>query len=229
MAGLAVCGRFTLRSPTETIASLFEGLRVPPLEPRFNIAPTQPVACIRSLKGQPYLSHLRWGLVPSWAQDVGVGGQLINARAETVASKPSFGESLKRRRCLVIADGFYEWKKIGRKKFPFYVTRPDSKPFCMAGLWDHWKQGEPSVETCAIITTVANGAMQSLHDRMPVILEPSDYLAWIDSGSGGAETLQRRLANNVEEELRIQEVSRFVNKVGNDTPACIEPECTLFD
>ena len=229
MMGFAVCGRFTLRSPAETIASLFDGLIVPELEPRFNIAPTQSVTCVRSLEGQPVIGPLRWGFVPFWAKDPGVGATLINARAETVASKPSFSESLKRRRCLVIADGFYEWKKIGRKKFPFYVTRADSKPFCMAGLWDRWQQGEQSMETCSIITTEANVAMQSLHDRMPLILDPEDYPSWLDPNLDGDKTLQQQLRRGIEEAFEIQEVSRFVNRVSNDTPACVEPERTLFD
>ena len=131
-----MCGRFTLRSPAASIASLFDGLDVPEWSPRYNLAPTQGVPTVRYRKGKPIFAPLRWGLVPAWAKELSIGTRMINARSETVDSKPAFRDAFQQRRCLVVADGFFEWKKVGRKKYPFYITRVDERPFCMAGLWE---------------------------------------------------------------------------------------------
>ena len=224
-----MCGRFTLRSPVESIASLFDGLAMPEWKPRFNIAPTQPVACVRNRTGNAAIDRLRWGLVPSWAKDPGIGARMINARGETVASKPAFRNAFRTRRCLVLADGFYEWKKIGQQKYPFYITRPDDMLFCMAGLWETWGPVNQSVETCTIITTEANATLKPLHERMPVILGSDDYDFWLDTEFCDQTRLQELLRPVPNQDLVMREVSRVVNKVANDSPACIEPEATLFD
>ncbi len=224
-----MCGRFTLRSPIDSIASLFPGLELPTYKPRFNIAPTQPVACLRNVDGQRSISMLRWGLVPSWASNLEMGAPMINARAETVASKPSFRRAFQDRRCLVLADGFFEWKQVGKKKYPFYVARPDGQPFCMAGLWETWGTAETFVETCAIITTIASQTLTPLHSRMPVILSLDQSRFWLDAGARESARLQGLLQPAVEQELVMREVSQVVNNVANDSPACIEPEATLFD
>ena len=183
-----MCGRFTLRTPKETLASMFDDLRLPDLKPRYNIAPTQDVACIRQTElGASEVVMLRWGLVPFWAKDVKIGARMINARAETAAVKPAFRAAFKHRRCLVLADGFYEWKKVGREKQPFYITRADDRPFCMAGMWESWQPKQldndhesEKFETCTILTTAANAKMASLHDRMPVILPKEQHNGWLD-------------------------------------------------
>lgn len=219
-----MCGRFTLRTPMETIASLFNGLQMPPVVPRYNVAPTQQVLCVRQNRdGANEAVELRWGLVPSWSKDLKMGARMINARGETVATKPSFRAAFKKRRCLVLADGFFEWQKVGSIKQPYYITRNDDQPFCMAGLWEFWKstEGEP-VETCTIITTSANETMQTLHDRMPVILKPDDYDFWIDNQFPGIEKLETLLVPCADDQLVTRPVSTVVNKPANDTPECIE-------
>ncbi|MEE2825968.1 MAG: SOS response-associated peptidase, partial [Planctomycetota bacterium] len=155
-----MCGRFTLRSPAESIASLFEGLEVPEWIPRFNIAPTQGAPAVRYREGKPIFTPLRWGLVPSWAKELAVGNRMINARSETVDSKPAFRDAFQKRRCLIVADGFFEWKNVGKRKFPFYITRVDGRPFCMAGLWETWGPAGAEIETCTILTTVANACLE---------------------------------------------------------------------
>ncbi len=183
-----MCGRFTLRTPAETLSALFEDLRFPKLRPRYNIAPTQSILCVRQdPQGNCEPAMLRWGLVPFWSQDLKIGARMINARSETAATKPSFRAAFKSRRCLVLADGFFEWKKIGKEKQPYYITQVDDGPFCMAGLWESWKDKQSDsglaapVETCTILTTEANSMMAPLHDRMPVILDRDQYSFWLDS------------------------------------------------
>lgn len=226
-----MCGRFTLTTPAETIASLFAGLQMPPLKPRYNIAPTQLVSCIRSAnatKTKHVLEyvHLRWGLVPSWSKDLKMGARMINARGETVAEKPSFRAAFKRRRCLILADGFYEWKKEGGEKQPYYVTKTDEQPFCMAGLWETWKNKETdeTVESCTIITTSANDFMSPLHDRMPVILERENHPLWLDSEFEDRNHLESLLQPFSDEDgLQKRPVNKIVNRPVNDLPECIAP------
>lgn len=167
-----MCGRFTLRVPAAELVEIFRLLRRPDVQPRYNIAPTQPVAVVRRIDRGRELSMLRWGLVPSWAKDPKIGARMINARAETVATKPAFRTALRRRRCLVPADGFYEWaKSAGGTKQPHYITRRDGRPFAFAGLWESWDGPDgSSIESCTIVTTEANDLVGRIHDRMPVIL-----------------------------------------------------------
>ncbi len=224
-----MCGRFTLRTPTETLSALFDDLNFPRLSPRYNIAPTQDVLCVRATPTQPHAREavmLKWGLIPFWSKDPKMGSRMINARSETAAAKPSFRAAFKSRRCLVLADGFYEWKKMENQKQPYYITRVDDQPFCMAGLWESWRdktsqQAEP-VETCTILTTDANATMVPLHDRMPVILDPGQWDFWLDPEFQDQQKLQQLLVPCPADWLHARAVSKMVNKPVNDGPACIE-------
>ncbi len=221
-----MCGRFTLKTPTETIASLFQGLEFPDLKPRYNIAPTQDIACVRENQSdvQEFV-WLRWGLVPFWAKDLKIGSRMINARSETVAIKPAFRSAFKSRRCLVLADGFFEWKKEGTQKQPFYITRTDELPFCMAGLWERWtnKESSEAIETCTILTTMANEIMRPLHDRMPVILDQRGHAPWLDRDFNVVQQLEKLLVPCESELLKTRPVNKIVNRPIVDSPDCIAP------
>jgi len=220
-----MCGRFTLTSPDSGIAAQFNLLELPALEPRYNIAPTQPVAAVRMAaeSAARELVLLHWGLIPFWAKDPQVGSRLINARSETVADKPAFREALRRRRCLVVSDGFYEWQKLEGGKQPFYFRLREGGPFGFAGLWERWQGPEVAVESCTLITTEANDLMRSVHDRMPVILHPRDYDLWLDRGVRQSDLLLPMLRPYPSEEMLAYPVSRRVNNPDNDDPQCIEP------
>jgi putative SOS response-associated peptidase YedK len=188
-----VCGRFTLVASSDELARLFgfETADGPALEPRYNIAPTQLVAVVRQDHGRRALVQLRWGLIPAWTRDRAIGHSPINARAETVAEKPAFRAAFKARRCLIPATGFYEWQATGGKhKQLFHFRRRDGLPFAFVGLWERWPGagGEP-VETCAILTTKANAVVRPVPDRMPVILAPGDFAAWLAPRTSAAELL----------------------------------------
>jgi putative SOS response-associated peptidase YedK len=199
-------------------------LRFPKLEPRYNIAPTQSVTCVRNDKlGQKEVVQLRWGLVPFWAKDTTMAARMINARADSVATKPAFRAAFKQRRCLVPTDGFFEWQKTGKEKQPYYITRVDDQPFCMAGLWEHWSGKDQVVESFTIITTEANEMLQMLHDRMPVVIQPDHYDFWLDPDFNDREMLQRMLVPYDENQLKAVPVSKTVNKPSNDVPECILP------
>jgi putative SOS response-associated peptidase YedK len=221
-----MCGRFTLTSPAETVAELFELDDVPVLTPRYNIAPTQPVAVVRSgqTAGGRELAELRWGLIPSWAKDPSIGSRMINARAEGVAEKPSFRSAFRRRRCLVIADGFYEWQKVGTRKQPHYIHLARRRPFAFAGLWEHWEDADgDAVDSCTIITTEPNELIAKLHNRMPVILHPRDYILWLDPGVQALDKVQALLQPYPAKDMFAYAIGTRVNNPSNDTPACIEP------
>jgi putative SOS response-associated peptidase YedK len=222
-----MCGRYTLTAPGEIIAEIFELVDVPPILPRYNLAPTQEAAVVRVVApGAPRtLASLRWGLIPYWAEDPAIGNRMINARAESVADKPAYRDSFRWRRCLVPADGFYEWKKLDAKtKQPYLIHRQDRRPFGFAGLWSSWRSKEKSrIETFAIITTGPNGLLRPLHDRMPVILDPSDYAAWLDPANRNAAHLRSLLAPAPEAGWQATPVSRAVNTATYDAPDCIEP------
>ena len=180
-----MCGRFTLRAPASVIAEQFSLFEVPTLKPRFNIAPTQPVPVVRMTpqpaEPQRQFVFLHWGLVPSWATDPAIGNRMINARAETAADKPSFRTALRRRRCLIVADGFYEWQTVGKRRQPMFIHRRDDRPLAFAGLWESWEGADHSaLESCTILTTAANDLVRPIHDRMPVIVDPEDYGRWLD-------------------------------------------------
>ncbi|MCU0290522.1 MAG: SOS response-associated peptidase [Thermoanaerobaculaceae bacterium] len=215
-----MCGRFTLASPGNIVAEVFGLDEEPLVSPRFNIAPTQDVTVVRTPAGRRQAGTLQWGLVPSWAKDEAIGSKLINARAETVAEKPAFRAALRARRCLVLADGFYEWQPAGGRKQPWYFRAADGRPFAFAGLWERWQPaaGE-AVESCTIITTEANDLVRPVHERMPVIL-PLDVLdRWL--GGGSTDALQALLRPAPEGFLEAYPVSLRVNSPSNDDPGCI--------
>lgn len=218
-----MCGRFTLSQSAEAIASVFQLNQVPTLEPRYNIAPTQPVATVLQTSAhERQFQLLRWGLIPAWAKDATMGSRLINARAETVAEKPSFRSAFRHRRCLVIADGFYEWRRQDGKKQPFYFRMQNQQPFAFAGLWEHWQdpKGE-AIDSCTILTTEANELLQQIHERMPVILNPKDYDLWLDPTVQKLEQLQQLLQPYSSTVMTSYPVSTKVNKPTNDTPELI--------
>ena len=234
-----MCGRLTLQISTTELSAFLDTLQLPlfgDMGSRYNICPTQPVACIRQAdQNQRQAALLRWGLVPFWADDLKIGARMINARSETVATKPAFRAAFKSRRCLVIADGFYEWKKSGKTKQPYFISRTDRQPFLMAGLWESWQSktqpADQPVETCTILTTEANEIMQPLHHRMPVILKQQHFDFWLDNQFKDQAQLEKMLVPFAADELQTWPVDKLVNKAANDEPRCAEqvkPERSLF-
>jgi len=221
-----MCGRYSFTQLAETIAEQFQVKEVPSLSPRYNIAPTQPVptVSVSSETTERQFKMLRWGLIPSWAKDTKMGAKLINARAETVREKPAFRAAFKKRRCLVLADGFYEWQTQDGSKQPFYFRVEDGKPFAFAGLWERWEKGEgEAIESCTILTTEANELMRTIHHRMPVILHPKDYEQWLEKEMGNPDILQSFLQPYPSEQMTNYPVSTKVNNPKNDRPECIQP------
>jgi putative SOS response-associated peptidase YedK len=219
-----MCGRYTLATPKERLAEEFgfENSSVE-LPPSYNIAPTQGVTAVLEEGGQRRLEVLRWGLIPPWADDPQIGSRMINARSETASEKPSFRRAFRERRCLIPADGFYEWRRTNGAKQPYYIHMQDGRPFAFAGLWESWsKGGEGEVRTCTILTTGANAIVGEIHERMPVIVAPDAYEVWLDSASEKDE-LRGLLAPFSEEEMEAYPVSRFVNSPSNNDPRCVEP------
>ena len=215
-----MCGRFAFYSPSEATAALFGVDGAPEVEPRYNIAPTQFVAAVRDNSDQQReLVMLRWGLVPFWAKDPSIGNRLINARAETLAEKPSFRAAFKHRRCVVLADGFYEWRRDGDVKTPYFISLAGGEAFAMAGLWEDWKDKESgeSLQTMTIITTAANEFVQQLHDRMPVILQADTADEWF---AGESDYLQRVVDRMPP--LRAWPVNRRVNNARNQGAELID-------
>ena len=210
-----MCGRFAFYSPAEATAALFGAEKAAALKPRYNIAPTQDIAAVRNTDpdGGREFVLLRWGLVPFWAKDPSIGNRMINARAETVAEKPSFRAAYRRRRCVVLADGFYEWHREGSVKIPYYITLASGDPFAFAGLWENWqdRDSETSLQTATLITTSANDYLASLHHRMPVILEPDRAERWL----AGDETLLETAVADCPP-LRAWPVDRRVNNARNE-------------
>lgn len=224
-----MCGRFTLRQSAESIATAFEVAAMPrampEMPPRYNIAPTQPVLAVRqpSMTVGRQLTHFYWGLIPSWAKDPAIGSRLINARSETAAEKPSFRTALRRRRCLIVADGFYEWQRVNRRKQPYYFQMGDRALFGMAGLWEHWESPDGAVESCTILTTEANELLRPIHDRMPVIVHPADYDLWLDPTLQRPDLLQALMRPYEPEVMQRYAVSLQVNSAKYDAPDCLEP------
>lgn len=208
-----MCSRYSLTAPPEAIAKLFGVHIAEGFPPRYNIAPTQPVGIVRNdIKGRPEFALVRWGLIPSWVKDPRGFSTLINARSEGAAEKPSFRGGLRHRRCLVPADGFYEWTGPRGAKRPYLVRMKDHGAFALAGLADHWLGADGSeLETMAILTTEANTEMAPIHDRMPVIVAPGDYARWLDCKPGTAEVILDLLTPLPPGSLVIDEVDRAVN------------------
>jgi putative SOS response-associated peptidase YedK len=219
-----MCGRYTLTTPNEALEAEFELGALPEgLRPRYNIAPTQEVAVVPN-RPERRLELFRWGLVPSWAKDPAIGNRMINARAETLPEKPSFRTALLRRRCLIPADGFYEWKKEGGRKTPMYIRLKSRRPFAFAGLWEVWTPpgGEP-LHTCTIITTAPNDLCAAIHDRMPAILPPDAWARWLAPEPQGAQALVPLLTPFPAELMEAYPVQPLVNSPANDLPECILP------
>lgn len=218
-----MCGRYLLTTPVDALGQLFRFTERPNLGARYNIAPTQDVPIVRrtrSGEGRELLM-VRWGLVPYWADEVKIGNRLINARAETIERTPAFREAYRRRRCLVPADGFFEWRKQGKTRQPLLIRRRDQAPFAFAGLWERWRQPDGQIlRSCAIVTCPANPLVAAVHDRMPVILDPSDFERWLDPEAADGRTL---LQPCPDEWLEAYEVSPRVNSPANDDPECIVP------
>ncbi len=228
-----MCGRFTLRTPAAELARQFM-LPLDVLPPRFNVAPSQAILAMR-LTAEDFhrqWCELRWGLVPHWAQTESGVPAPINARSETAAGKPAFRQSLESRRCLIPADGFYEWKTSGKRKAPFHVRLPDQSPFAFAGLWDCWRGAAGQIESCTILTTAANPTLRPLHERMPVIVAPADYDAWLTAGALPAEKMADIFRSSPCAALELHAVSNYVNSPRHDDPQCLAAavvERTLFD
>ena len=214
-----MCGRFVLKTPVEALARLFGFPERPNLPARYNIAPTDPCAVVRP---GPSLAVLRWGLVPFYARDLREGVKCINARGETAAGQRAFARAFRERRCLVPADGFYEWRTEGKVKQPYFFAAPDGAPFAFAGIWDRWRPraGEP-VESFAILTTAANGLMAPIHDRMPVVLPRGSWTAWLDPATPLPE-IQALLQPAPKGTLAMHAVDRRVGKVGEEGPELIQ-------
>ena len=218
-----MCGRITLTSPISDIVQMFDLLAAENVAPRYNIAPTQNILAIRQDPPGRHAVYLKWGLVPSWANDPGIGSRLINARSESLAEKPAFRSAFRHHRCLIPADAFYEWQKQGDRKQPFLIHRHDKKTMALAGLWEHWQSPDGSaLETCTIITTQANATLRPLHDRMPVILERHNWAAWLDPTSP-AHMLQNLLQPAADTLLTLYPVTPRVNNPALDDPSCIHP------
>jgi putative SOS response-associated peptidase YedK len=215
-----MCGRFTLSVSAEDLARLFslDPAGMPPLLPRYNIAPTQPVLAVRDDRsGGREAVFLRWGLIPPWARDPAIGGRLINARSETAADKPSFRSAFRRRRCLVPADGFYEWRAVQQVKQPYHLHAADGGPFAIAGLWERWSAPDGlDVETCTLLTTAANEAVAALHDRMPVIMAPPDFDRWLDPDLTDPRSVEDLLRPAAADFLAWYPVGSRVNRAGEE-------------
>ena len=227
-----MCGRFTLRTPTSLLIKQFALPFSPEWTPRFNIAPTQEAAVVRlNSHGQRELALLHWGLIPSWSKEFKMGGPLINARAETVDTKPSFRAAFKKRRCLVLADGYYEWRKEGKLKQPYHVHLRDEKTFAFAGFWERWRgtgNTANSLDSCTIVTTASNKLTRDIHERMPVILSSKDHSLWLDSTIQSRQKLNFLFEPFPSELMVMDAVSTRINSVKNDDAACLDHQQELF-
>jgi putative SOS response-associated peptidase YedK len=221
-----MCGRFTLSVFPEVLTQIFEVEKIPDFKPQYNIAPTQMVLVVlyNTEGNKREIQRLRWGLIPSWAKEQSMGARLINARAETVAEKPAFRRAFKRQRCLVVADGFYEWQRQNGKKQPYYFRLSNGKPFGFAGLWEEWQSSEQErIKSCTILTTQANELLQMVHDRMPVILQQESYDLWLDPQVHDVELLQPLLYPYPSEAMTSYPVTTLVNSPKNNSAECITP------
>jgi len=224
-----MCGRFTLRTPMKAVADVFDLAPVSSdwaklTQLRFNIAPSQEVAAVRwdGDRNCRDLAWLFWGLIPHWADDPAIGNRMINARAETVATKPAFRDAFRHRRCLVLADGFFEWQRRHGAKQPHYIRLKDNQPFAFAGLWERWQKADVAIESCTIITIEANALLRPLHDRMPAIVDPQQFDLWLDPAVQEPKILTGLLGPWPAEKMVAYPVSTVVNSPRHDSPECIE-------
>jgi putative SOS response-associated peptidase YedK len=221
-----MCGRFSLTADVNAVQKTFPWVNVPPeLTPRYNIAPTQPVAVVPN-DGRNTLDFFNWGLIPSWAKDPSIGSRLINARAETLTEKPAFRTAFRRRRCLILADGFYEWQQNPdrKSKTPMYIRLASGEPFAFGGLWEEWHSSDGStILSCTIITTEPNDLAAPIHNRMPLILPEEAYATWLEPGEGNVSTLSKLLKPYPASEMQAYPVSQLVNSPANDIPEIVQP------
>jgi len=219
-----MCGRYTLTSAPEAIRALFRYAEQPNFPPRYNIAPTQPIPIVRIVEGKRQFALVRWGLLPSWVKDPKNFTLVINARGESVNDKPAFRAAMKYRRCLIPADGFYEWRADASRKRPHYVRGKNATPLAFAGLWETWTgpNGE-ELETAAIVTTDANKTLAPIHERMPVVVPPEAFDLWLDCAHVDAETAAALIVPAGDDVLEVYEISTAVNRVANDDARLIEP------
>ncbi len=220
-----MCGRFSLGVNLDDLVEAFPDFKFPSeMTPRYNIAPSQEVAVVPN-DGVRHVEFYHWGLIPSWAKDPEIGNRLINARAETLAEKPSFRAAYLRRRCLIFADGFYEWQAIpdSKVKMPMYIQLASRKPFAFAGLWELWRPDDTPIFSCTIITTEPNALLAPIHNRMPVILPPDAYDLWLDPAEQKPAALNHLLKPYPADWMTAYPVSRLVNSPANDLPACRIP------
>jgi putative SOS response-associated peptidase YedK len=218
-----MCGRYAQRTDTKRLAKEFKVAEIPEARPRYNIAPTQEVLAVRKSPDGREMTFYKWGLVPSWAKDASVGAKLINARSETVTEKPSFREAFKRRRCVIPADGFYEWQRLEGRKQPFFFRMRDERPFGFAGLWERWEgEGGEVINSCAILTTEANEVLRPVHDRMPVILHPDDYEVWLGAEARELDLVREMLRPYPAKEMVGYPVGSGVNSPRNQGAGLLE-------
>lgn len=221
-----MCGRVTLRSDINAVGEEF-GIRgehaLHGFKPSYNLSPGRDVLAVVG-NGGNRLAFFRWGLVPSWAEDPSIGNRLINARAETLPAKPAFRDAFLNRRCLVVSDGFYEWKKERGRSIPFFISMRDGRPFGLAGLYEHWRAPDGGdLDTCTVITTEANELLSPIHNRMPAIIPAAERDAWLDAGMKDPEALLALLRPFATEGMEAYQVSSFVNSAVHDSPECIRP------
>lgn len=223
-----MCGRFVQLSPYNIIKEAFDiGAAPVAIDPNYNVAPTQQILAVVRRDNLNRLERLRWGLVPFWATDIAMGARMINARSETVSDKPSFRHAFGRRRCLIPADGYYEWEGEPGHKQPYFITTNTEGPFAFAGLWETWADPKddqaPVYKSCAIITAKAGGSVRELHDRMPAVLIPELYEKWLNPEKQHPKLLRAMLRDGLVRDMRFYPVAKFVNSVTNNDPSCIEP------
>ena len=226
-----MCGRYSLTKESAKIQNLFGLDHVAHIALRYNIAPMQPVGAITENRdtGRRQWRHLQWGLIPGWTKDPKAGHRMINARCETVTQKPAYQAAIRYRRCLIPADGFYEWQKNERPKQPYYITLADEGLFAFAGLWEHWESEHgDELASCAILTTEANEVIRPIHDRMPVIIEPDAYASWLDTKVQDPDRVTPLLRPLPAELMLTRPVSTYVNNVQHDGPQCLAAASMLF-
>jgi putative SOS response-associated peptidase YedK len=217
-----MCGRFARRSDPKRLAKEFGVAEAPEAEPSYNVAPTHNILAVREGGDGREMTFLKWGLVPSWAKDASIGARLINARSETVEEKPSFRDAFRRRRCVIPADGFYEWRREGGRKQPFFFRMRDERPFGLAGIWERWEgAGGEAINSCTILTTEANGVLRPVHDRMPVILHPEEHSVWLEGGAREMESLIELLRPYPAKEMVGYPVGPLVNNPRSKGPELI--------
>ncbi|HLL27985.1 MAG TPA: SOS response-associated peptidase [Xanthobacteraceae bacterium] len=219
-----MCGRFALHTSPDYLRRLLGFVERPNFPARYNIAPMQPVALVRIENGERHFTLARWGLVPSWVKDPKKFALLINARAEGIATRPSFRAAIRRRRCLIPADGFYEWRREGKAKVPYFIRRRDGEPMAFAGIWETWADADGGeIDTAAIVTCAANASLMPIHERMPAIIPPGDFTVWLDADETNFKAATALLKRAPDDWLEAHEVSPRVNKVANDDAENIVP------